>query len=61
MTEPLTAGERRVLEAMRFAASEAEAARILGLSRHTVHNYLRNARSKLDVRTTRQAIGKIAA
>ena len=59
MTERLTDGERRVVEAMRDADSEAAAAVILGLSRHTVHGYLRNARSKCGVRTTRQLLVKL--
>lgn len=56
MTEPLTIQELRVIEAMRTAASEAEAAERLGLSRHTVHNYLRSARAKRNVRTTRALV-----
>lgn len=56
----LTSQERRAVEAMRAADSEADAAATLGLSPHTVHNYLRNARSKLGVRTTRQAIDKLS-
>lgn len=60
MTDPLTDRERAVLEAMRRADSEAAAAAELGLSRHTVHMHLRHIRSKLDVRTTRQAIAKLA-
>ena len=56
MSEPLTAAERRVVNAMLTAASEAEAAERLNLSRHTVHNYLRSARSKRNVRTTRALV-----
>jgi len=52
----LTPAELRVLEAMRTADSEASAARALGVTRHTVDMHLRNIRSKLDVRTTRQAL-----
>jgi len=53
---PLTDRERRVLEVMRTADSEAAAASELGISPHTVDTHLRNIRSKLAVRTTRQAI-----
>ena len=56
MTESLTIAEQRVVDAMRTAASEAEAGRELGLSRHTVHAYLRSARSKRNVRTTRALV-----
>lgn len=56
MTEPLTSQEQRVVDAMRTARSEAEAADRLGLSPHTVHAYLRSARSKRNVRTTRALV-----
>lgn len=56
MTEALTPQERRVVEAMRTARSEAEAADRLGLSPHTVHAYLRSARDKRNVRTTRALV-----
>lgn len=56
MTESLTAQEQRVVDAMRTARSEAEAGGRLGLSRHTVHNYLRSARAKRNVRTTRALV-----
>lgn len=55
----LTAAERRVLEAMIAADSEAHAAEALGVSPHTVHTHLRNIRSRLGVRTTRQAIANV--
>lgn len=55
---PLTVAERRALEVMKAADTEADAAHILGVSRGTVHAHLANARSRLDVRTTRQAITK---
>lgn len=61
MTESLTAAERRVVDAMRTADSEAEAAERLGLSRHTVHAYLRSARSKRNVRTTRALVASEAS
>lgn len=56
MTEPLTAQEQRVVDVMRYAVTEAEAARRLHLSPHTVHAYLRSARSKRNVRTTRALV-----
>ena len=56
MTELLTPAEERVVDAMRTADSEAEAAERLGLSRHTVHAYLRSARAKRNVRTTRALV-----
>lgn len=61
MIERLTPAERRTLDVMRTAESEEDAARLMGVSRHTVHSYLRNVRSKLGVRTTRQAITKVDA
>jgi DNA-binding CsgD family transcriptional regulator len=51
-----TPAERRVVEAMRTARSEAEAAALLGISRHTVHQHLRNARSRCGARTTRELL-----
>ena len=60
MTEALSPMEARVVAAMRTALSEADAARRLGLSPHTVHAYLRSARSKLNVRSTRALIAKEA-
>jgi DNA-binding CsgD family transcriptional regulator len=56
MTEHLTAGERRVIAAMRTARTEAEAAETLGLAPATVHAYLRSARGKRNVRTTRALV-----
>lgn len=56
VTEALTPSEQRVVDAMRTATSEAEAAKRLGLSHHTVHNYLRSARAKRNVRTTRALV-----
>jgi DNA-binding CsgD family transcriptional regulator len=55
----LTPREREVLEVMRDADSEADAAAILGLSRHTIHAHLRSTRDRLDVKTTRQAIARL--
>jgi DNA-binding CsgD family transcriptional regulator len=60
VTEPLTTGEQRVVDAMRTAANEADAAERLGLSRHTVHAYLRSARAKRNVRTTRALVAESA-
>lgn len=59
MTEALTSQERRVVDAMRSARTEEAAAAALGLSRHTVHNYLRSARAKLNVRTTRALVATV--
>lgn len=56
MTEALTLQEQRVVDAMRTARNEAEAGSRLGLSPHTVHAYLRSARSKRNVRTTRALV-----
>jgi DNA-binding CsgD family transcriptional regulator len=61
MTESLTPAEARVLLVMARAKSERDAARQLGLNRHTVHMHLRNARSKLGVKTTRQAVASVLA
>lgn len=58
MTEPLTPQEQRVVEAMRTATNEAEAAERLGLNRHTIHAYLRSARAKRNVRTTRALVAE---
>jgi len=53
----LTARELLVLRLMRdHHATEAEVAELLNVSEHTVHAHLRNARSKLGVRSTRLAI-----
>lgn len=57
----LTMAERRVLAVMATADNEADCAVLLNLSPHTVHAYLRNARSRLGVKTTRQAIAKVSA
>jgi len=51
-----TPAEVRVIEAMRSARSEAEAASRLGISRHTVHTHLRNARSRCGAATTRELL-----
>ena len=61
MTEGLTGQEQAVVEAMRTAASEADAAAQLGLSPHMVHNYLRSARAKRNVRTTRALVASLAS
>lgn len=57
----LTEAELRVIDAMLEARTEAEAATRLGLSPHTVHAHLRNARSRLGVRTTAQLMGRVFA
>ena len=53
---PLTPAELRVLEAMRTADSERDAARRLGLSPHTVDAHLANARRKFGVHSTRRVL-----
>lgn len=52
----LTPAELRVLEAMRTADNERDAARKLGLSPHTVHRHVSSIRSKLAVHSMRQAV-----
>lgn len=54
--DPLTPQEQRAVDAMRTARTEADAAVMLGLAPATVHNYLRSARSKRNVRTTRALV-----
>lgn len=61
VTEPLTAQERVVAEAMRTAESEADCARVLGLSPHTIHAYLRSARAKQNVRSTRALVASLGS
>lgn len=61
MTEPLTSQERAVVDAMRTARTEAEAAERLGLKPSTVHAYLRSARDKRNVRTTRALVVDFAS
>lgn len=56
-----TPAERRVIEVMRSARSEADAARRLKISVHTVHAHLRNARSRCGARTTRELVVKVLA
>lgn len=52
----LTPGELRVIGAMKTARNEADAARRLGISVHTVHAHLRNARSRFGARSTRELL-----
>lgn len=56
----LTPAELRTLAAMREADTEQAAADALGLSVHTVHTQLRSVRSKLGVRSIRQALIAVA-
>lgn len=51
-----TPAELRVIDVMRTARSEREAAIRLGLSVHTVHAHLRNARSRFGAKTTRELL-----
>lgn len=57
----LTTRELEVLLAMADARTIEVAARRLGLSPHTVRAHLRNARSRLGVSTTREALAKVLA
>lgn len=57
--EPLTPAEQRVLAVMAEADSIRAAAAALGVKPATVSTHLRNIRSKLGVKTTRQAIVKL--
>lgn len=58
--EPLTARELLVLRTMRDTLLDVdEAAERLGVSRWTVEKHCGNARRKLDVRRTRDAIRRI--
>lgn len=57
----LTPAERRALEVRATTDTDAEAAAILGCSLHTLRSHLRNARSRLGVRSTQRAIGKTRA
>ena len=52
----LTSREIEALAARDAADTDAEAARALGVSLWTLRSHLRNARSKLRVRTTQRAI-----
>ena len=56
VTEPLTPQEQRVVDVMREATSEADAAERLGWPRGRVHECLRSARDKRNVRTTRALV-----
>jgi DNA-binding NarL/FixJ family response regulator len=58
---PLTDRERQVLLAIATTGDLPGAARKLGLSYHTVRGHAQNARSRLGVRTTLQAIMKVLA
>jgi DNA-binding CsgD family transcriptional regulator len=54
----------REVECLKWAAegkSAWEIGRILGISKHTAATYLENAKTKLGVRTTVQAVARIAA
>jgi DNA-binding CsgD family transcriptional regulator len=57
----LTRREHEVLIAMADSRSIAHAARRLGISPHTVSAHLRNARSRLGVTTTREALARVLA
>jgi DNA-binding CsgD family transcriptional regulator len=55
---PLTPAELRALEMREQVDTDAEAALLLGCSVHTLRAHLRNARSRLGVRSTQRAIRK---
>lgn len=57
----LTKAEIRVIKTMRTARSEADAAKKLGVSVWTIHGHLRNARSRLGAKTTRELVAKVPA
>lgn len=52
----LTQAELRALAARDETDTDAEAAELIGCSIHTLRAHLRNARSRLGVRSTRRAI-----
>lgn len=54
----LTTAELRALQVRDEVDTDAAAAAILGCSVHTLRSHLRNARSRLGVRSTRRAIKK---
>jgi DNA-binding CsgD family transcriptional regulator len=55
---PLTDGERKALRAIWDHGTEAAAAVALDIPRGTLHAQLANARSRLRVHTTLQAVRK---
>lgn len=55
---PLTPAERRALETRWWTDTDQEAADKLGISVTTLRGYLKNARSRLGVRSTGRAIRK---
>lgn len=57
----LTPAERHALEVRDATDTDAQAAAIIGCSVHTLRAHLRNARSRLGVRSTQRAIGKVRA
>lgn len=57
---PLTAAERRALLVRERCDTDGQAAVELGISIHTMRAHLRNARSRLGVRSTQRAIRKAA-
>lgn len=57
----LTPAELRALAARDDTDTDAAAAELLGCSVHTLRAHLRNARSRLGVRSTRRAIKRALA
>lgn len=58
---PLTEREMAVLMAVWETGGYSSAAQRLGISRNTVKNHLVNARSRLGVHTTLEAIRRVLA
>jgi len=57
----LTAAERTILRALRDGATLGQVAGDLGRSLLTVRTHVRNARAKLDVRSTEELRRRLAA
>lgn len=57
----LTVGELRALRVRAECETDAEAATRLGVSIHTLRSHLRNARSRLGVRSTARALRETVA
>ncbi|MCC8957362.1 helix-turn-helix transcriptional regulator [Bradyrhizobium sp. Pear77] len=57
----MSSGELECLHWASQGKSTWDISRILGISRHTIASYLDSAKEKLGVRTTAQAVTRIAA
>jgi DNA-binding CsgD family transcriptional regulator len=60
-TEHLTPRERQCLMAVWETGYGPDAAKVVGISRHTLRTHLQNARSKLGAKTTLEAIRLLLA